>query len=72
MKTKIFSTEHARVSMKNSNRKKILKPKIIFGDIKKLFQKFYFQILKTTEKILNYLKSFKNPGLQEGSKNPHF
>jgi len=72
MKTKIFSTEHARVSMKNSNRKKNFKTENYFRRYQKTFSKIIFQILKTTEKILKYFKSFKNPGLQEGSKNPHF
>jgi len=38
------------VSIKFKTEKKFLKPKIIFGDIKKLFQK-----------LKNFLKNFKTP-----------
>jgi hypothetical protein len=52
--------------------KKNFKIENYFRRYQKTFSKNYFQILKTTENILKNFKSFKNPGLQEGSKNPHF
>ena len=55
MKTKIFSTEHARVSMKNSNRKKNFKTENYFRRFQKW--KIFFQ-------------NFKNPDFGGGQKTP--